>query len=82
MVALAKEAGLAMTIAGAIWPHRQASHDSNLRLAPTFPSLAEVTVAAEGIALCILLAAVERQCAARTPVYCPIAKKRDTRCFA
>ncbi len=68
VVALAKEGGLAMTAAGATWPHGQDPHDSNLRLAPTFPSLAEVTVAAEGIALCILLAAVERQCAARTSV--------------
>jgi DNA-binding transcriptional MocR family regulator len=66
VVALAKDAGLALTAAGSTWPHRRDPHDSNLRLAPTFPSLAEVTAASEGIALCILLAAVDRQYAERT----------------
>jgi DNA-binding transcriptional MocR family regulator len=65
VVALAKDAGLALTAAGSTWPHAHDPHDSNLRLAPTFPSLADVTAASEGIALCILLAAVERQCAER-----------------
>jgi len=66
VVALAKDAGLAMTAAGSTWPHGQDPHDSNLRLAPTFPSLADVTAAADAIALCILLAAIEKQCAERT----------------
>ena len=66
VVALAKDAGLALTAAGATWPHGQDPHDSNLRLAPTFPSLAEVTAASEGIALCVLLAAIEKQCADRS----------------
>jgi aspartate/methionine/tyrosine aminotransferase len=65
VVALAKDAGLALTAAGSTWPHGHDPHDSNLRLAPTFPSLADVTVASEGIALCILLAAIEKQCADR-----------------
>ncbi|MDR3533479.1 MAG: aminotransferase class I/II-fold pyridoxal phosphate-dependent enzyme [Rhodopila sp.] len=65
VVALAKDAGLALTAAGSTWPHGHDPHDSNLRLAPTFPSLAEVTAASEGIALCILLAAIEKQCADR-----------------
>ncbi|WP_158927110.1 aminotransferase class I/II-fold pyridoxal phosphate-dependent enzyme [Acidisphaera sp. S103] len=61
VVALAKDAGLALTAAGSTWPHTRDPNDSNLRLAPTFPSLADVTVASEGIALCILLAAIEKQ---------------------
>jgi DNA-binding transcriptional MocR family regulator len=65
IVALAKNAGLALTAAGSTWPRGHDPHDSNLRLAPTFPSLAEVTLASEGIALCILLAALEKQRAAR-----------------
>lgn len=69
VVALAKDAGLALTAAGSTWPHGADPHDSNLRLAPTFPSLAEVTAASEGIALCILLAAVEKQCAERTALH-------------
>jgi DNA-binding transcriptional MocR family regulator len=66
VVALAKDAGLALTAAGSTWPHGHDPHDSNLRLAPTFPSLAEVTAASEGIALCVLLAAVEKHYAERT----------------
>jgi DNA-binding transcriptional MocR family regulator len=65
VVALAKDAGLALTAAGSTWPHARDPDDSNLRLAPTFPSLADVTVASEGIALCILLAAIEKQCVER-----------------
>ena len=66
VVALAKDAGLAMTAAGSTWPFGNDPLDSNLRLAPTFPSPAEVTAASEGIALCILLAAIEKQCADRS----------------
>jgi len=65
VVALAKDAGLAMTAAGSTWPHGNDPLDSNLRLAPTFPSLADVIAASEGIALCIFLAAIEKQCADR-----------------
>jgi DNA-binding transcriptional MocR family regulator len=65
VVALAKDAGLALTAAGSTWPHGNDPQDSSLRLAPTFPSLADVTVASEGIALCILLAAIEKTCAQR-----------------
>jgi aspartate/methionine/tyrosine aminotransferase len=65
VVTLAQHAGLALTAAGCTWPHGCDPHDSNLRLAPTFPSLADVTAAAEGIALCILLASIEKQCTDR-----------------
>jgi DNA-binding transcriptional MocR family regulator len=65
VVMLAMQAGLALTAAGATWPHGQDPKDSNLRLAPSFPPLADVTVAAEGIALCILLAALDKLCAER-----------------
>jgi DNA-binding transcriptional MocR family regulator len=66
VVALAKDAGLALTAAGSTWPSGNDPHDSNLRLAPTFPTLADVTAASEGIALCILLAAIEKQWAQRS----------------
>jgi DNA-binding transcriptional MocR family regulator len=65
VVGLAKDAGLALTAAGSTWPFRNDPNDSNLRLAPTFPSLADVTAASEGIALCVLLAAIDKQCAGR-----------------
>ncbi|WP_376099645.1 aminotransferase class I/II-fold pyridoxal phosphate-dependent enzyme [Roseomonas sp. CCTCC AB2023176] len=67
VVALAKEAGLGLTPAGATWPGGVDPYDRTLRLAPTYPSLPDVRVAAEGISLCILLAALERGAAARAP---------------
>jgi DNA-binding transcriptional MocR family regulator len=60
VVVLAKEAGLALTPAGATWPHGRDPHDRTLRLAPSYPSLEEVRTASEGIAICILLAALEK----------------------
>ncbi len=65
VVELAKGAGVALTPAGATWPHGKDPYDRTLRLAPTFPSLADVRAASEVIALCILLAAVEKQCASQ-----------------
>jgi DNA-binding transcriptional MocR family regulator len=62
VVELAKEAGVALTPAGATWPGGRDPYDRTLRLAPTFPSLSDVRAASEVIALCILLAAVEKQC--------------------
>ncbi len=59
IVTLAGDAGLALTPAGATWPHGHDPEDKILRLAPSFPSLAEVEAAAEGIAVCIALAALE-----------------------
>ncbi|WP_020674453.1 aminotransferase class I/II-fold pyridoxal phosphate-dependent enzyme [Methylopila sp. M107] len=58
-VALAKEAGLALTPAGATWPYGKDPEDANLRLAPSFPTLADVKVASEGIAICMALASAE-----------------------
>jgi DNA-binding transcriptional MocR family regulator len=64
VVELAKAVGVAITPAGATWPLGRDPYDRTLRLAPTFPSLRDVRVASEVIALCILLAAVEKQCEA------------------
>jgi DNA-binding transcriptional MocR family regulator len=65
VVELARNIGLALTPAGATWPHGSDPHDRTLRLAPTFPPLKDVRDASEGIAICILMAAVEKHCAAR-----------------
>ena len=59
VVALAKEAGVELTPAGATYPHGKDPDDRNIRIAPTFPDLAEVTPAAEGVALCVQLAIAE-----------------------
>ena len=61
VVDLAKAAGVALTPAGATWPHGRDPQDRNLRLAPTFPGLSNVRTASEGVAVCILLAALEAQ---------------------
>ncbi|WP_323122337.1 aminotransferase class I/II-fold pyridoxal phosphate-dependent enzyme [Burkholderia alba] len=50
-VALAAEAGLVLTPAGAAYPYRRDPDDRHLRIAPSFPSLDEVRLAAQGIAL-------------------------------
>ncbi|HEV2675110.1 MAG TPA: aminotransferase class I/II-fold pyridoxal phosphate-dependent enzyme [Aliidongia sp.] len=59
-VELARELGIALTPAGATWPGGVDPNDRVLRLAPTFPNVETVKIAAEGIALCIRLAAIER----------------------
>jgi DNA-binding transcriptional MocR family regulator len=58
-VSLAKDAGIALTDAGAAFPYRKDPEDKNIRLAPTFPSLPDVGAAVEGLATCALLAATE-----------------------
>jgi DNA-binding transcriptional MocR family regulator len=60
VVALAKEAGIELTPAGATHPHGKDPDDRTIRIAPTFPELPEVAQAAEGVALCVLLATAEK----------------------
>jgi DNA-binding transcriptional MocR family regulator len=59
VVQLAKDAGIALTPAGSAFPHGNDPDDRNIRLAPTFPALAEVETAMAGVAVCVELAAVE-----------------------
>jgi DNA-binding transcriptional MocR family regulator len=59
VVALAKEAGIALTPAGSAFPHSKDPNDRNIRLAPTFPVLEEVELAMAGVAVCVELAALE-----------------------
>lgn len=59
VVQLAKEAGVALTPAGASFPGGNDPDNRNIRLAPTFPELAEVTAAMEAVATCVRLAAAE-----------------------
>ena len=62
VIALAKEAGVELTPAGATYPYGKDLHDRTIRIAPTFPELPEVTNAAEGVAACVQLAAAEKAC--------------------
>ncbi|GAA1090042.1 MULTISPECIES: aminotransferase class I/II-fold pyridoxal phosphate-dependent enzyme [Kitasatospora] len=63
VVRLAKEAGIALTPAGAAFPGGNDPRDSQIRLAPSFPSVDEVRSAMEGVAVCVRLAAAERAAA-------------------
>ncbi len=60
VVQLAKDAGIALTPAGASYPYGTDPEDTNIRLAPTFPVPQEVTAAMEGVVTCVLLAAAEK----------------------
>ncbi len=60
VVALAQAAGIELTPAGATHPYGNDPEDRTIRIAPTFPDLAEVAQAAEGVALCVQLAAAEK----------------------
>ena len=55
-----KEAGVVMTKAGATFPYGIDPKDSNIRIAPTFPSVEELKVAAKLFTLCVKLVSVDK----------------------
>ena len=59
VVALAQGAGVALTPAGATYPHEIDPHNSNIRLSPSRPPVAEVAQAMEVVALCVKIATLE-----------------------
>jgi DNA-binding transcriptional MocR family regulator len=64
VIALANEAGVSLTPAGATYPGGNDPHNSNIRLAPTRPAeVAEVELAMEVVATCIKLASEEYRAA-------------------
>ena len=60
IVARCKKAGVVMTSAGATYPYGKDPHDSNIRIAPTYPTLGDLITAAELFALCVKLSSVEK----------------------
>ncbi len=60
VVELAKEAGIALTAAGSSFPLKQDPNNRNIRLAPSLPPVEELEIAMDGVATCVLLAAVEK----------------------
>jgi DNA-binding transcriptional MocR family regulator len=53
VVSLAGELGVKFTKAGATWPYGKDPRDSNIRIAPTLPSLEQIRTAMEVLAVCI-----------------------------
>ena len=61
VVALAKEAGVELTPAGSTHPYGKDPEDRIIRIAPTFPELPEVALAADGVAIAVQYATAEKR---------------------
>ncbi len=55
-----REAGVVMTGAGATYPYGKDPEDSNIRIAPSFPTQGEMAQAAELFTLCVKLVSAEK----------------------
>ena len=60
IVAKCKKAGVIMTDAGATYPYGKDPHDSNIRIAPSYPPLSDLIIATELFALCVKLSSVNK----------------------
>lgn len=60
IVAKCKEAGVILTKAGATFPYGKDPKDSNIRIAPSFPTPEEMAQAANLFVLCVKLVSIEK----------------------
>ena len=65
IVAKCKEAGITLTGAGATYPYGNDPMDSNIRIAPSYPTPEEMALAADVFVLCVKLVTVEKLLAAK-----------------
>ncbi|MEE9337295.1 MAG: aminotransferase [Methylococcaceae bacterium] len=60
-VELAKNAGIILTPAGATFPYGSDPDDKHIRIAPSYPNLDEIKLAAQGVSLALLHAITEQK---------------------
>lgn len=60
VIAKCNELGVAFTPAGATFPYGKDPQDSNIRIAPSFPSIEDIGKAVEVFSVCVKLSAVEK----------------------
>jgi DNA-binding transcriptional MocR family regulator len=60
VVEMAADAGVKLTPAGSTYPYKNDPSDRNIRIAPSFPPLADIQAAMELVAICIQIVSIDK----------------------
>jgi DNA-binding transcriptional MocR family regulator len=60
VIKMADQAGVKLTPAGSTYPYKNDPLDRNIRIAPSFPPLADIRAAMELVAVCIQLVSIDK----------------------